>query len=80
MHRLLKRKRQTGSLAPDPIGGSTPRVSDEELPLFAAWLDQDCDLTQAELAQRFEAETGRRISQPSVSRVLRRLQITRKKR
>lgn len=80
VQRLLRRKRTTGSLEPDPCGGSAPIVTDEQLPLFETWLEQDCDLTQAELAQRFEQETGRAISQPSVSRVLRRLEITRKKR
>ena len=37
-------------------------------------------VSQDELAQRFEQETGQTISQPTVSRVLKRLEITRKKR
>ena len=78
VQRLLQLKRTTGSLAPKPIGGSTPIVSDETLPRFEAWLEQDCDLTQDELAQRFEQETGQAISQPTVSRVLKRLENTAK--
>ena len=80
VQRLLRLKRTTGSLEPKPSGGSTPIVSEEVLPRFVAWLDEDCDLTQDELAQRFEQETGQAISQPTVSRVLKRLEITRKKR
>lgn len=80
VQRLLRLQRTTGSLEPKPSGGSAPIVSEETLPRFEEWLEQDCDLTQDELAQRFEQETGQTISQPTVSRVLKRLEVTRKKR
>ncbi len=79
VQRLLRRKRQTGTLHPKPMGGRAPIVSDEELTLFETWLTEDCDLSQRELAQRFADKTGKAISQPSVCRVLKRLEITRKK-
>ncbi len=80
VERLLKRERQTGSVAPKPHGGGrAPIVHEHDREAIKQWLRDEPDLIQQELAERFTAETGRTVSQQTISRSLRRLEITRKK-
>lgn len=81
VERLLKRYRETGSLEPRKAGAPPPlMVSEEEQARVKAWIEAEPDLTQDELARRFEAETGRRVSRRTMGRVRARLGLTRKKR
>ena len=78
--RYVRLYRQSGSVAAKPhAGGPRPRVPDEDRALLEAYLQENPSLTQAELAERYSKETGRHISQRTMSRVLRRFGITRKK-
>lgn len=80
VERLLKRKRETGSVSPKAQRhGPLPIVTAEHHTLIEAWLSQCCDMTQQELADRFTEQTGRRVSQRTMSRVLARMEETRKK-
>lgn len=79
VERLLKRERHTGSVAPKPrAGGRQPIVGEHDRALIKQGLRQE--LTQQELAEHFTAKTGRSLSQQTISRALKRLKITRKKR
>ncbi len=80
VERLLKQWRQTGSLEPQKQGGSEPIVSQEQQSQVEQWLEEDPDLTQNDLAQRFTAETGRKVSPRTMGRLRARLDYTRKKR
>ena len=78
VERLLRLKRETGSLEPKPHrSGHQPIINEDDFPLIEDLLKDD--LIQEELAQRFTEQTGRSVSQPTISRVLRRMEITRKK-
>ena len=78
--RLVRRYQQTGSLAPKPPrGGPETRVRSEDIAMLEAWLKQNPSLTQCELARRYAEETGRSVSQRSISRRLAQHGITRKK-
>jgi|SRR5690554_2023573 len=80
VERLIKHKRETGSVAPKvQRHGPLPIVTPEHHALIEAWLAECCDLTQQELADRFTEKTGRRVSQRTMSRVLGRINETRKK-
>ena len=80
VERLLQRRRLTGSIAPAPAaGGPQPIVQDTDFGLIEAWLAEPGDLTQQDLAERFEHETGRSVSRRTISRVLERMRQTRKK-
>lgn len=80
VERLVRRKRETGSLEPRPHGGGqAPRLTEADRALLLGWFREEPDLTQQEVAQRLSAQ-GRPVSQPTVGRALRRLGITRKKR
>lgn len=79
--RFVRRFRETGSVEPTPhTKGPQRRVRPEEEPLLVAWLEENASLTQTELAERYEQQTRRPVSQRTISRVLRRMGITRKKR
>jgi transposase len=80
VERLLKQWRKTGSLAPKKQGGSQPIVSAAGQSQVDQWLDQEPSLTQAELAQRFNTESGRSVSPRTMGRLRARLGYTRKKR
>lgn len=80
VERLLKAERTTGSVAPKAHrAGREPIVRLEDKALIKSLLEQNCDLTQEQTAERFTAETGRPVSQQTISRALKRLSITRKK-
>lgn len=80
VERLTRRLRLTGSLEPKPHGGGQkPRITEADRELILGWLRSEPDLTQEEMVRRFGA-LGRPVSQQGVSRGLRRLRITRKKR
>ena len=80
VERLCARFKATGSVEPAPRrNGPLPIVGEEDFARIDAWIEDQCDLTQQELADRFSEETGRRVSQRTMSRVLRRMEQTRKK-
>jgi transposase len=74
--RLLALRRQTGALGPRPHGGGRrPTLSDQDLDRLRQLLAEQPDATLDELAVRLGSTCSRR----AVSRALRRLRITRKK-
>jgi putative transposase len=81
VERLLRRHRETGSVAPvEYRRGPAPALSEADDARIEGYLDDDNDATLVEMAARFEAETGRRISDMAVVRSLRRRGVSRKKR
>lgn len=80
VERLVRLKRETGSTAPRPhAGGPEPRITESDRARLIEDFEREPDLRQADIAARF-TEEGRPVSQRTVSRALRRLDITRKKR
>ena len=78
--RLLRLHRETGSIEPKTYTRTAEtRVRAEDIPRLQSWLTDNASLTQDELAQRYERETGRTVSQRTISRVLKKAGITRKK-
>lgn len=81
VERLMRLKRQTGSIEPRPHGGGQRRlVNEDDYGQIANWLEAEDDLTHEELAQRFGQDTGRSVSGRTMGRVLKRMDYTRKKR
>lgn len=80
VERLLKRFKETGSVAPKPHGGGRQRiVKDTDRDLLVGWLEQESDLTQEQLAERFTQEQERPVARSTMGQALQRLAITRKK-
>ena len=78
--RLLRLLRATGSVQPKPhAGGPAPLLGESDRERLEAYLAENPSLTQGELAECFAEDTGRRVSQRTMSRVLRRLNLTHKK-
>lgn len=78
--RLIKRERATGSVAPAAhAGGPRPLITPMHKPLIQGWLDQNPDLTQAQIAKRFTEQTGITVGRSTVGHALKRLALTRKK-
>ena len=76
--RLLRRYRETGDVKPLPIGGNYPRQLDLD------WLlDHAQRVPDARLIDRidaWEAESGRRVSSSTMSKAMRKIGWTHKKR
>jgi transposase len=80
VERLVRLKRETGSIEPRPHAGGTPRrITEADRVRLIEDFEREPDLRQADIAARL-TEEGRPVSQRTVSRALRRLGITRKKR
>lgn len=78
---LLKRYRQTGSVAPAAhAGGSQATLRAEHHEVLRELVAADNDATLPQLAQRLEERTQLKVSASTISRTLSKLKITRKKR
>ena len=77
---LIRRDRQTGSVEPNAHGGGQqPRLDAKGLEIVTALVKADPDATLDELLERVADRTGVRLSNPTMSRVLTRLGLPRKK-
>ncbi|MEB3291976.1 MAG: transposase [Synechococcales bacterium] len=80
VRRLLKQERQTGSLAPKAyVGGPKPTLQKEHHQVLLQLLEADNDATLQQLATRLQEQTQLRVSASTVSRTLKKLGISRKK-
>jgi transposase len=77
---LLQRYRRTGSVQPQPHGGGNPGKIGPHLAAVARWHHQQPDASLAERCERLAAEAAVRVSRTTMSRALRRLALSRKKR
>jgi transposase len=77
---LLQRYRRTGSGRPQPHGGGNPGKIGPHLAAVARVHSQQPDASLAERCERLAAEVAVQVSRTTMSRALRRLQLTRKKR
>ena len=77
---LLKRHRDTGSVAPKLyVRGSKPRLDGEGIERLRALAEQRDDATLEELAALFGERHGVELGKSSVDRALAKLGVTRKK-
>jgi transposase len=80
VERLLRRRRETGSLAALPrAGGQRGTLDAVALRLVAQLIRKQNDLTLAELCERVEHERGLRVSVPTMHRAVVRLGLRTKK-
>jgi transposase len=80
VEKVLRQHRMTGTIAPKPhAGGQRPRLDETTHVLLCQLVRDDPDLTLYELCTRIAAETGVRVSVPTMCRVLQRLGLPRKK-
>jgi len=80
INRWVNQQRRTGSLAPLPHGGGPPpKVDEKGLCLLCLLVQEEPDATLPELAQRYREEGGDVLSLATLSRELRRVGMTRKK-
>ena len=81
VRRLLKRYRETGSVQPLAQGGSPPpKLTPYHLEVLNTLVETDNDATLAQLSQQLEQRTQLKVSCSTISRGLKQLNITRKKR
>ncbi len=80
VHRLRRLDRLHGSVESRPHGGGhAPLVTDDDRPLFDAYLAENPSMPHATIARRFAGDAGRSVSRQTVQRMLARGRITRKK-
>ena len=79
IRRWQHRQRRTGSVTAHPRPGRTPRIGPAQAAPLAAQVAAHRDATLAQHCARWEAAHGVRLSIATLSRVIRRLGITRKK-
>lgn len=80
VEKLLHRYRTSGELDPKPqAGGQKPRLEAAAWPVLRRLVQAHPDATLEELCTHVAAETGIRVSVPTMCRVLQRLRLPRKK-
>lgn len=78
---LLRRVRRSGELAPKrKRPGPQAKIDDGACQRLESWLQEQPDLTLAELAEKLQAQGCPPVSTPTVCRVLQQLGLRRKKR
>ncbi|WP_346294146.1 transposase [Sphaerothrix gracilis] len=80
IEKLLKQKRQTGSITPKVRTEQTPtKLTTKQLAVLEQLVEDHNDATLVELAKLLEAKTGVRISRSTVDRMLKKLDLSVKK-
>ena len=81
VRRWVKQFEKTGSLEPLPDSGgrSTQKIFAEHEEAILAWLEETPDLFQYEIAEKLKETFGIEVQQPAISKLLDRLDLTRKK-
>lgn len=80
VRRLLKRYDTEGTIEPKPYqGGNQPLLQAKHLGVLTTLIEKDNDATLAQLAQQLEVQTNLRVSSSTISRGLKKLNLTRKK-
>jgi transposase len=80
VEKVLRQHRTTGNIAPKPhAGGPKPRLSTAAQAVIQRLMGANPDATLEELCTGVAAETGVRVSVPTMCRVLQRLGLPRKK-
>ena len=80
VEKVLRQYRATGDLAPKPhAGGQKPRLDAAAQTVVQRLMGANPDTTLAELCTGVAAQTGVRVSVPTMCRVLQRLGLPRKK-
>ena|SRR5919109_1942373 len=80
IYKLLRQRRETGSLAPLPRGGwATAKLSEEHLLTLAELVARYPDATLEELRQQLRRETKVEASISTIWRGLERIEFTQKK-
>jgi transposase len=78
--KLIKQWRETGDLNPRPHGGGTPlKLSPEEILVLADIVQAQNDATLMEIKEELKQRTGTSVSCSTISRVLKRLNLTRRR-
>jgi transposase len=78
--KMLRLNHEGSDLSPLPHGGGhTPKLSDKHLQLLRAEIARNNDVTIEELRELLRKKVGVDVSQPTVSRVLARINLPRKK-
>ena len=78
--KMLRLHRESGDLSPLPHGGGhTPKLSDKHIQMIRAEINRNNDVTIEELRELLRKNVSVEVSQPTVSRVLARLNLPRKK-
>jgi transposase len=81
--RVLRRKRETGSLAPKHrVEQTKPKIDSRGIEMLRRWLERKSDATLEELMRRYNAcGSTKNVSRATIGRTVRdRLGLTRKKR
>jgi transposase len=80
VEKLFMQLRRTGNLAPKPhAGGKTSRLDANVRLHLENWLQDQPDLTLAELAGRLDQTLGLRVGTPQLCRLLQAMGLSRKK-
>jgi len=80
VHRWKRLKRETGTLEPKKHrSGNPPTISPERWDLVRQIVKDEPDLTIQEIADEFWRRSGRQVSRSAMCRVLKKLELTRKK-
>ncbi len=80
VQKLLKQYRQTGNIAPLVRSKQTPiKLNPKQLRILEEIVEKNNDATLEELGQRFLSITGISISRSTVDRMLKRMNLTLKK-
>lgn len=77
--KLLKQYRETGDLAPKSSPGRPRELDEAQMQRVQALVEANPDLTLDELRADVAQQCGVTVSRPTMCRVMKRLQFTRKK-
>lgn len=80
VNELVQRQKKTGSFAVKPYGGGAEaKLTSEHYPILEEIINDQNDLTLAEISQKLVEKTEVKVSQSTICRALQKMKLTRKK-
>ena len=79
VYEIWTKYKQTGHVKPKQHPGKKSKITGENLKILEKAIEEKNDILQKELVAKYQEEVGIKVTQPTISRMLKKLKITRKK-
>jgi transposase len=71
--------KKTGNVTPKEYKGKEPKIIGENLEILKEMIANKKDILQKEIVEIYKEKVGIQVTQPTISRMLKKLKVTRKK-
>lgn len=79
MYDIWTKYKHTGNINPKEYKGKVPKITGDNIKILEKAIEDKNDILQKEIVEIYKEKVGIEVTQPTISRILKKLKITRKK-